>query len=248
MELLEPEKWITLETFLLSREEGMRSESEELQEYLEQQVWSKKIITHSTEFLSPFSISDGEYFQNNGWCATDLVVAEPGDCYAILYDIGHREDPNCIQSGKIANFINNPRFSGYSGLHFEVIFRGSRRMKIRIIPKKTQDSIIAGRTFVELANIYSPVLFRDFDLINEATTSNSEAFMESVTTHIFAKKIPLHSMVKPVFYMPPGLTMLDAIIYLEPEKFPYIVNIYRNEEKVPLYALLNHDDIITYTF
>ena len=146
------------------------------------------------------------------------------------------------------DFINNPRFSGYSGLHFEVIFRGAQRMKIRIVPQKTQDSIIAGRTFSELDGIYSSVLFRDFDLINEATVSNSEAFMESVTAHIFAKKIPLHSAIKPLFYMPIGLTMLDAIIYLEPEKFPYIADIYRNEEKVPFHASLNRDDILSYTF
>ena len=121
-------------------------------------------------------------------------------------------------------------------------------MKIRIVPQKTQDSIITVRTFSELDRIYSSVLFRDFDLINEATVSNSEAFMESVTAHIFAKKIPLHSTIKPLFYMPIGLTMLDAIIYLEPEKFPYITDIYRNEEKAPFHALLNRDDIIAYTF
>jgi len=121
-------------------------------------------------------------------------------------------------------------------------------MKIRIVPQKTQDSIIAGRTFSELDAIYSSVLFRDFDLINEATASSSEAFMESVTAHIFARKIPLHSETQPVFYMPLGLTMLDAIIYLEPEKFPYVEHIYRNEEKVPSHALLSREDIITYTF
>ena len=101
-------------------------------------------------------------------------------------------------------------------------------MKIRIIPQETQDTIIDGRTFEELDDIYSATLFRDFDLINEATLSNSEAFIESVIAHIFARKMPLHSAIKPLFYMPVGLTMLDAIIYLEPERFPHIENVYRD--------------------
>jgi (p)ppGpp synthase/HD superfamily hydrolase len=120
-------------------------------------------------------------------------------------------------------------------------------MKIHIITKEVQHKTMLGKTFQELSTIYSHILFRDFDLINEATISNSEAFMESVTAHIFARKIPLHSPINPLFYMPTGLTVLDAIIYLEPNKFPYIESIYRNNEKVPFHALLNTNDIITYT-
>ena len=89
MELLEPEKWSTLETFLLTSAQTMRAESDELRAYLKKQVWSKKIITYHTEFLSPFSVNSGEHFHNNGWHALHLVVAEPGDCYTILRDIGH---------------------------------------------------------------------------------------------------------------------------------------------------------------
>jgi (p)ppGpp synthase/HD superfamily hydrolase len=121
-------------------------------------------------------------------------------------------------------------------------------MHIRIIPENCQDITLLHRTLKELEDIYSPVLFRDFDLINEATVSNSEAFMESVTAHVFARKIPLHSAINPLFYMPAGLTMLDAVIYLEPTKFRFVENIYRNNEKVPFHAIINSDDIITYTF
>jgi (p)ppGpp synthase/HD superfamily hydrolase len=77
MERLETEKWATIKTFVLTKETEMRSESEELQAYLKQQIWSKKIIGYSTTFLSPFSVSDGTYLQNNSWYAMDLIVAEP---------------------------------------------------------------------------------------------------------------------------------------------------------------------------
>lgn len=42
--------------------------------------------------------------------------------------------------------------------------------------------------------------------------------------------------------------MLDAVMYLEPEKFIRVENIYRNNEKVPFHAIIHADDIITYTF
>lgn len=108
--------------------------------------------------------------------------------------------------------------------------------------------ILNGKTFSQLDDIYSSPLFRDLDLINEATSSNSEAFMESVTAHIFARKIPLHSAINPLFYMPAGLTVLDAVIYLEPKNFRFVESVYRNNEKVPFHAILKADDIITYIF
>ena len=77
MALLEPEKWSTIETFLHTKANDMRAESQELQKYLQKQIWSKKIIGYHIEFLSPFSVNVGEYFHNKGWYATHLVVAEP---------------------------------------------------------------------------------------------------------------------------------------------------------------------------
>lgn len=248
MQILEPEKWSTIKTFVTQKSEEMRQESAELQAYFQEQIWSTKNLEFCMEFLSPFSVDSSKYFNDYAWYANQIVVPETLDCYSILQNIGQRGDINCIQAGKISDFINNPRFSGYSWVHSEVIFRGYKRMKIRIITKKTKEKEIIRKTFQELSTIYSSVLFRDFDLINEATISNSEAFMESVTAHVFARKIPLHSQVNPLFYMPNGLTMLDAVIYLEPNRFAYIESIYRNDEKSPFYALLKNDDIITYTF
>lgn len=70
--------------------------------------------------------------------------------------------------------------------------------------------------------------------------------MESVTAHILARKIPLHSKNRPLFYMPVKSTVLDAAAYLDPVHFHRIESIYRNHEKVPLYTQLENDDIITY--
>lgn len=202
MMVLEPEKWSTLETFLSRQSEYMRAELGEIKTYFSEQVWSKKILDYRAKFLSPFSVDSTKYFSETSWYALQIIVENPTDCYTILHDIGHHCDMNCIQAGPITDFINNPRFSGYSGLHFDVIFRGHKRIKIRIIPEQSQDTVLSHRTFSELENIYCSVLFRDFELINEATMSNSEAFMESVTAHIFARKIPLHSAINPLFYMP----------------------------------------------
>ena len=173
MTVLEPEKWSTLETFLSRQTDRMRRELHEVEHYFSEQVWSKKILDYRAKFLSPFSIDPGQYFSDTAWYALQIIVEKPTHCYTILHDIGHQCDINCIQAGPITDFINNPRFSGYSGLHFEIIFRGFKRIKVRIIPEESQDSILSHRTFSELEKIYFPVLFRDFDLINEATISNS---------------------------------------------------------------------------
>lgn len=120
-------------------------------------------------------------------------------------------------------------------------------MKIRIIDEKTYEKVLKYETFDELGEIYAPILFRDFDLINEATSSNSEEFIKSVTEHILARKIPIHSKTRPLFYMPIKSTALDAVIYLEPKNFHCIEYIYRNHEKVPFHTLLENDDIITFS-
>lgn len=118
---------------------------------------------------------------------------------------------------------------------------------MRIIDEKTYERVLKYETFDELGETYSPVLFRDFDLINEATASNSDDFMQSVTTHILARKIPLHSKERPLFYLPIKSTILDAVIYLNGNNFDRIESVYRNHEKVPMHTVLEYDDIITYT-
>jgi len=70
--------------------------------------------------------------------------------------------------------------------------------------------------------------------------------MTSVTEHILARKIRLHSKTQHLFYMPIRSTVLDAVVYLEPKKFQYTDSIYRNHEKVPFYTPLEDDDIITF--
>jgi len=72
--------------------------------------------------------------------------------------------------------------------------------------------------------------------------------MQSVTEHILARKIPLHSESKPLFYLPVKSTGLDAAIYLLPHQFDYLESIYRNGEKVPPHTILENNDIVTFTF
>lgn len=114
--------------------------------------------------------------------------------------------------------------------------------------QKTFERISQYPTFDDLGKIYSPVLFRDFELISEATASDSQEFMQSVTEHILARKIPLHSESRPLFYLPIRSTALDAVIYLSPERFDYIDAIYRNNEKIPMHTVLENNDIITFTY
>lgn len=214
---------------------------------MRKQSWSKPIIHYDTDFVSPFSIELKREYLEESWYAIQIVVREPSDCYAILHDIGARQDENFLLVGSVSDLINHPRLSGYTGLHAEAVFEGISRVKIRVIDEKTYEKVLKYETFDELGLIYTPILFRDFELINEATASDSQEFMQSVTEHILARKIPLHSKSKPLFYLPIRSTALDAVIYLEPENFDFIDAIYRNNEKVPPHTTLENNDIITFT-
>lgn len=71
--------------------------------------------------------------------------------------------------------------------------------------------------------------------------------MQSVTEHILARKIPLHSEKNPLFYLPVKSSALDAAIYLMPDKFQYLDTVYRNGEKVPLHTPLENNDILIFS-
>lgn len=248
VEILEPEIWQTMKTFVENKYADIMETSDNICAYLASESWSKKILKINTQFLSPFSIDLKKTYHENAWYSIQIVVKELSDCYAILHDIGNKKDENLIPVGKINDLINQPRLSSYKGLHFDVIFQGVHRIKMRILNQKTFEKISQYPTFDDLGKIYSPVLFRDFELISEATASDSQEFMQSVTEHILARKIPLHSESRPLFYLPILSTALDAAIYLSPDRFNYIDAIYRNNEKIPLHTVLENNDIVTFTY
>jgi len=236
-----------METFVTLQEPNMLENVAKIHTYLREQSWSKPVIHFDVEFLSPFSVEPNKIYIGESWYAVQIIVHDTSDCYAILHDIGARQDERFLQVGRVIDLIHNPRLSGYTGLHTEIIFEGISKIRIYIIDEKTYNKIQNHETFDELGKVYAPVLFRDFDLINEATASNSGDFIKSVTEHILARKIRIHSKTRHLFYMPIRSTVLDAVIYLEPLSFHSIEHIYRNHEKVPFYTPLEDDDIITFS-
>jgi GTP pyrophosphokinase len=192
-EIIEPERWETMKTFVGNSQKKMFESANNIREYLQKDSWSKKILRFDTRFLSPFSVELQKIYHEESWYSIQIIVQENSDCYSILHDIGSRQDENLLQVGRINDLINQPRLSAYEGLHFDVIFQGIYKIKIRVLTDETYKKINSYPTFNDLGMIYSPILFRDFELINEATASDSQEFMQSVTEHILARKIPLHS-------------------------------------------------------
>ncbi len=248
MEVLEPEKWQVMRTLSENHKPIILARTEKIHKYLQEHFWSESIETSETLFLSPFSLDQKQIFHEDIWFSIQIIAKDVESCSDILRDIGLRYDENFLQVGRVTNLINQPRLSSYQWLHFDVIFEWIHRIKIHVLTRETYERINHPINFNELGKIYSPVLFRDFDLINEATSSDSEDFMKSVTEHILARKIPLHSASRHLFYLPIKSTALDAAIYLHPEKFHTLEMIYKNNEKVPLHTPLENDDILTFSF
>ena len=148
--ILEPEFWQTMHTFSQNSQESISHTGESLEKYIMETPWSKKVYRVESKFLSPFSLPKTQIFHEDAWLLVQMVVREATDCYAILHDIGKRQDMNLLQIGKINDFINNPRLSGYEGLHFNVVFRGTKKIKISVITEKSYTMISNPPSFHEL--------------------------------------------------------------------------------------------------
>lgn len=96
-EVLEKEKWATMENFVNNTHSEMIENAEEVHAYLRNQSWSKNIIHYDTDFVSPFSIELKREYQRESWYAVQIIVRDASDCYSVLHDIGSRRDENFIQ-------------------------------------------------------------------------------------------------------------------------------------------------------
>lgn len=150
MEVLEPEVWETMKTFVENKYTEILKTAETVRSYIESDTWSKKIIKIETRFISPFSIDLSRIYHENSWYSIQIVVKESSDCYAILHDIGSKKDENLLQVGRIHDLINQPRLSSYEGLHFDVVFQGIHRIKIRVLSEGTFERISHHPSFDEL--------------------------------------------------------------------------------------------------
>ncbi len=75
-EILEPERWETMKTFVENKYEDMIETANNIIRYLEKTPWSKKIIKYDIRFLSPFSVELTKVFHENSWYSIQIVVHE----------------------------------------------------------------------------------------------------------------------------------------------------------------------------
>jgi|GEM_PF-958331 len=112
-EIIEPERWETMKTFVENKQSNILRVANNIREYIEKDSWSKKILKFDTRFLSPFSVELQKVYHEESWYSIQIIVEKRSDCYAILHDIGSRQDQNLLQVGKINDLINQPRLSEY---------------------------------------------------------------------------------------------------------------------------------------
>ncbi|MCB9807300.1 hypothetical protein H6768_05495 [Candidatus Peribacteria bacterium] len=75
-EILEPEKWETMKTFVENKQNTMISTANKVRNHILQESWSKKIIKLDTRFLSPFSVELTKVYHEDSWYAVQIIVKE----------------------------------------------------------------------------------------------------------------------------------------------------------------------------
>lgn len=100
----------------------------------------------------------------------------------------------------------------------------------------------------DLEKLYFPILQKDLAIMYDIPDSETDTFVNCLVHHVLAQKICLHSTKKEDFYLPMWSTMLDAIVYLEPEKFHMVSKVTKNTIPVTLDTELCVGDEISYTF
>lgn len=73
-EILEPEKWETMKTFVENKYEKMVKTANTIREHLLSESWSKKIIKLDTRFLSPFSVELTRVYHEESWYSIQIIV------------------------------------------------------------------------------------------------------------------------------------------------------------------------------
>lgn len=178
----------------------------------------------------------------------EIVVPYKKDCYNLLRDLNLPHHQNIIPIGAVKDFIAKPKLSEYQALHIHTIVNGNQKIGLHILSERMQRESQKKLPIHKILEIYPNILFHDFDLIDEATTSNSDKFISAVMNHVFAKKMQIHNPKKKAVYVPYTFSALDAAIYLYPEKISHIATIYVNQKPVSMGHLLAPNDIIEVEF
>lgn len=178
----------------------------------------------------------------------EIVVPQKKDCFNLLRDLNAPQDMTIIPIGVVKDYISRPKLSRYQALHLNTIVNGKHKTQLHILSQRMKKRSDARLSVSEILEIYPRILFRDFDLIDEATESNSDKFISSVMNHVFAKKMQIHNPKKKEVYVPYNFSALDAAIYLYPRKIKSIASIQVNQQEVPLNHLLQPNDIVEVSF
>lgn len=211
---------------------------------LSEYIPKKYSITYT--FLSPFSIKNEEKNDINAWYAIQIIVEKKDDCYDVLRTIYKNIWKKWVIEWSELDMIIHSRLSGYQWIHIKIFDTTNKKIIIHILNQETYDKMSTTPNLEYLGNTYSQVLFHDFPMIDAISDNHSELFYNSISQALLSRKILLTSRKKNNFYLPIESTILDAIIYLEPEIFYKITNVYANNLLTSLNTKLSENDRIDY--
>jgi len=172
----------------------------------------------------------------------NIICQSVKDCYQFISEVSNKNKFIITKTNVIKNYIVVPKFNGYQAIHMTMIVDGRYSIRFHVMTEKMFKENNAGMKLIDLQTTYKDILFSDFELIENATKSQSYKFMEAVKKHMLADKIIIHNPEKGEFYIPENLTALDAVFHLFPKKARFVKDIFVNHIKVNFdYIILNND-------
>jgi GTP pyrophosphokinase len=165
------------------------------------------------------------------------------DCCYRMLGIVHQLWPR--EAMTFDDFINLPVINGYKGLHTTVIMNDGTRIRCKIRTHEMDKYAHAGITTQcfdsEVHGLldYLPWVKRISPLASDTKDKSSE-FWETLQSDILGESIIVYGPANQSILVPSTATVLDAALYLFPEKAFHLTAIRMNGRQVPLSQQIEH--------
>ena len=181
--------------------------------------------------------------------AMRVIVPTVEDCYAVFGKIHAIYKPI---SGRVKDFIANPKPNGYQTLHTTIVADNSRPLEIQIRTfemHKQNEYGVAAHWIYKDQNAHSKNKFDDRmtwfrQMIDNTSDMSSEEFLETLKTDLYAESIFVQTPKGKVMEFPLGATVIDFAYAIHSDIGNNCVGGKINGKIVPIVTELSNGDTV----